>query len=265
MRKLYVAELNSEFEKKFEEQDRIAKFQTTGLQETVSRLRQRIAELERSHSTIEPGYSRAVDRKYDLKSAVVEVARLQAVVKEQSYAIEHQEHIVEEYRELQRQALLWESSKSSLPENHIAPVKELTKTPTVPLPETEDPFEEESRSVTSEDRLEIPAQVTNELDSQYPTEKQIPEQNTMPESGLNDLERKNAALEEELETLKRQKENLEENYALTQALDSKWRRHFEKFMHGAADIQRKDVSKHQMKKGFKYLNKIVKEGELHSF
>ena len=161
LRKLYVAELNSEFEKKFEAQDRFAKSQVTDLQETVSGLRQRIAEFERSHSTIEAGYSRAVDR----KSAVVELARLQAVVKEQSYTIEHQEHIVEEYRELQRQAMLWEILKSSLPEKHTAPVKELAKTPTVPPPETEDSFKEKARSVTSEDQLEIPAQVTNELES----------------------------------------------------------------------------------------------------
>lgn len=261
LRKLYVAGLNSEFEKKFEEQDRIAKSRVNGLQETVSGLRRRISELERSHSTIEAGYSRAVDR----KSAVVELARLQAVVKEQSYTIEHQEHIVEEYRELQRQAMLWESSKSSLPENHTAPVKELAKTPTVPPPETEDSFEEKARSVTSEDRLEIPAQVTNELESQYPTEKQIPEQNTTPESGLNDLEEKNAALKEKVETLRRHNENLLENYALTQALDKKWRRHFEKFMHGAADLQRKDASKDQTRKGFKHLHKIVKEGELQGF
>lgn len=262
LRKLYVAELNSEFEKKFEEQDRIAKTQATGLQETVSGLRQRIAELERSHSTIEAGYSRAVDRRYDLKSAVVEVARLQTVVKEQSYTIEHQEHIVEEYLELQRQALLWESSKSSLPENHIGPVKELARTPTIPPSETEDSFEVKARSVTSENHLEVSVRVANQLEGQYPTEKRIPAEDTPPESEIDELRRNNAALEEEVETLRHQNENIQENYALIQALDKKWRKHFEQFMHGAAEVQRKDVSKHQIRKGFKNLHKIVKEGEL---
>ena len=82
LRKLYVADLNSELEKKLKEQDRIAKSQAAGMQQTMGKLRQQVAELERSHTTIEAGYSRAVYQPRDFESALVEVARLRVVVKE---------------------------------------------------------------------------------------------------------------------------------------------------------------------------------------
>ena len=64
------------------------------------------------------------------------------------------------------------------------------------------------------------------------------------------------------ETLRLQYQELEDKNRGLQEQHSKWLKLFEKFLQRAADLQRKDASKHQIKKGFKELHKIVKEGEL---
>ena len=83
LRKLYVADLNNEFAKKLEEQDRIAKSQAASMEQTVSQLRQRVAELERSRSTIETKNNQKADLAQYLADALDEVVRLNAVVAEQ--------------------------------------------------------------------------------------------------------------------------------------------------------------------------------------
>ena len=138
----------------------------------------------------------------------------------------------------------------------------VAETPTAPPSATADSFEEEATSAASADQLDLPAEVTNELDGQYLSEQQIPAQDTTPESELDDLKMKNAALQEGIETLQRQNESLQENHERAQEQDKKWRKHFETFMHRATEVQRKDASKHQIRKGFKHLHKIVREGEL---
>lgn len=256
--------LDSEFKKFFEEQEHIANSTAAGMQQTVSLLRQQVVELERSHSTVEAKYSRRENREHGLESALVGIDRLQGLLEEHELAMANQKHILDAYHDLQRPAFLLDDSEFSMPKpkNHTTPANELAKTPTIPPSVTEESLKGKATCAASENQLEVLTQATNELENQHPTEKQIPAQATPPESEFNDLEKKNAALEEELETLRRQHETLQEDHALTQALDKKWRKHFEHFMHGAAEVQRKDASKHQIKKGFKNLHKIVKEGEL---
>lgn len=66
----------------------------------------------------------------------------------------------------------------------------------------------------------------------------------------------------EEDTLQQQYNELEARNCGLQERDTNWRKLFKKFMQRAADVQRKDASKHQIKKGFKELHKIVKEWEL---
>ncbi len=76
-------------------------------------------------------------------------------------------------------------------------------------------------------------------------------------------------LESEIKTLRLRCQELEDRNRTLEDRDrglqernSKWLKLFKRFLQRAADLQRKDASKHQIKKGFKDLHKIVKESGL---
>ena len=259
LRKLYVADLNSEFGKKLEEQDRIAKSQAASMEQTVSQLRQRVAELERSRSTIGTKSNQVADLALDLESACDEVFRLEAVIEEQSHTIEKQEHDLEEYRELQRQHLLSEGYETSLPDNDVKSAKQLEQNPATPSSVPDDSSEEEASSAVSADQLGSSAEVTNEFRNQHLDAEQMPGNDAIPESKLDLLKETDAGLQKEVEALRRQNQYLQEKNDLFNIQEKKWRRVFESFTNRAVDIQRKDVSARQIKKGFKTLRKVVKE------
>ncbi|CAF9922896.1 hypothetical protein IMSHALPRED_005788 [Imshaugia aleurites] len=81
-------------------------------------------------------------------------------------------------------------------------------------------------------------------------------------SDLDESELEQPKTEVEAEVLRLQCQELKDRNQGLQEQDIKWRKLFRKFMHRAGDVQRKDASKHQIKKGFKDLQKIVKEGGL---
>ena len=245
LRKLVVADWNSEFGKKLEEKDRIAKSQAANMEQTVSKLRQRIAELERPHSTIMAGYSPVVHQAQQLEHALDKVARLQMAVEERNHTIEKQEHVLEEYRE--RYQLL-KGCESSLAEQYVTCENEPVQNPAAATSLPHDSFGEETSSTSSEDQLEI--------------EEQIPADDPKSEGKLENFNNSNAELQEEVETLRQQFQSLQQKYNLFHERDKKWRNLIKKFMHHAPNIQLKDASKRQIKKGFKYLQKIVKEGEV---
>ena len=82
-----------------------------------------------------------------------------------------------------------------------------------------------------------------------------------PASDVDAPETEQLRLEHE-ETLRLQYRELEDEHRRLQERETKWRKLFGKFMQRAPDVQRSDASKHQIKKAFKTLHKIVKEGEL---
>ena len=259
LRKLYVADLNSEFGKKLEEQDRIAKSQAASMEQTVSQLRQRVAELERSGSTMETKNNQVAHLAYDLENALDEIARLNTLVAEQSDAIHNQEH---EYRGLQVRHMLSGGYQTSLPDKYMKSAKELEQNPATPSSISDDSSREEATSAASEDQLGLPAEVTYELESQYLDEEQIPGNDVIPEGKLDLLKETDAGLQEEVEDLLRQNQYLQDKNNLLNIQEKKWRRIFEDFTHRAADVQRKDASKRQIKKGFKTLRNTVKEVDL---
>ena len=259
LRKLYVADLNSEFGKKLEEQDRIAKSQAAGMEQTVSQLRQRVAELERSQLLIETKNNHVADQAQYLANALDEVVRLNAVIAKQSDAIHNQEH---EYRGLQVRHMLSGGYQTSLPETYMKSAKELEQNPATPSSVSDDSSGEEATSAASEDQLELPAEVTNEFESQYLDEEQIPGNDAIPEGKPDLLKETDAGLQEEVEDLRRQNQYLQDKNNLLNIQEKKWRRIFEDFTHRAADVQRKDASKRQVKKGFKTLRKIIREGDI---
>ena len=67
---------------------------------------------------------------------------------------------------------------------------------------------------------------------------------------------------EHAEALRLQYRELEGKLRSLQEQETKWRKLFRKFMQRASDVQRSDASNHQIKKAFKILHKIVKDGEL---
>ena len=259
LRKLYVADLNSEFAKKLEEQDRIAKAQAAGMEETASQLRQRVAELERSRSTKETKHNQVADHAYYLRNALDEVVRLNAVVAEQSDTIHSQE---DKYRELQKRHMLLGDYQNSLPNKYMESAKEVEQKSAPPSSVSDDSFGEETTSAASEEQLELPAEVTNEFESQYLNEEQMPGNAAISEGKPDLLEETDAGLHEEVESLRRQNQYLQEKNDLLNIQEKKWRRTFEDFTHRAADVQRKDASKRQIKKGFKHLRKLIKDGDL---
>lgn len=254
LRKLYIADLNSEFAKKLEEQDRIAKSQAASMEQTASQLRQRVAELEWSRSTT----GKKTDQAHYLKNALDEVVRLNAVVAEQSDTIHRQE---DKYHGLQKQHMLSGGYQTSLPNKYMESAKELGQNSATPSSVSDDSLEEEATSAASEEQLELPAEVTNELESQYLEEEQMPGNDTISLDLLKDTD---AGLQEEVEALRRQNQYLQGKNDLLNIQDKKWRRTFEDFTYRAADVQRKDASKRQIKKGFKHLRKIIREGDVES-
>ncbi|KAL9073057.1 MAG: hypothetical protein Q9161_003111 [Pseudevernia consocians] len=82
-------------------------------------------------------------------------------------------------------------------------------------------------------------------------------------SEIDDPKTKESQLEAQYETLRLQYQELQDKNRGFQEQDTRWRKLFRNFMQRATDLQRKDASKHQIKKGFKDLHKIVKEGELY--
>lgn len=100
LHKLYVEDSSSGFRKKFEEQDRIANLRVAESQQTVSKLRQKFVDLERSRSAIKAGYSihkpksQAEDQAQELENALTEVARLPQAVEEQFQTIEELEQLL---------------------------------------------------------------------------------------------------------------------------------------------------------------------------
>ena len=259
LRKLYVADLNSEFGKKLEEQDRIAKSQAASMEQTVSQLRQRVAELERSRSTIGTKSNQVADLALDLESACDEVFRLEAVIEEQSHTIEKQEHDLEEYRELQRQHLLSEGYETSLPDNDVKSAKQLEQNPATPSSVPDDSFEEEASSAVSADQLGSSAEVTNEFRNQHLDAEQTPRNDAIPESKLDLLKETDAGLQKEVEALRRRNQHLQEKNGLFNIQEKKWRSIFKDFTNRALNVQRKDASTRQIKKEFKTLRKVVKE------
>ena len=261
LRKLYVADLNSEFAKKLEEQDRIAKSQAASMEETASQLRQRVAELERSRSTKETKNNQLADQAYYLRNALDEVVRLNAVVAEQNDTIHRQE---DKYRELQKRDLLSGDYQTSLPNQYIGSPKEVEQNSAPPSSVSDDSFGNETDSAASEEQLEIPAEDPNEIENQYLDEEQMPGNAAISEGKPDLLEETDAGLQGEVEALRRQNQYLQEKNDLLNIQDKKWRRTFEDFTHRAADVQRKDASKRQIKKGFKHLRKIIRDGDLES-
>ena len=258
LRKLYVADLNNEFAKKLEEQDRIAKSQAASMEQTVIQLRQRVVELERSRPTIETKNNQKADLAQYLADALDEVVRLNAVVAEQSDTIHKQE---DEYRGLQVRHMIAGGYQTSLPDSYMKSAKELEQKPATPSV-SDDSFEEEATSAASEDQLELPTEVTNEVETQYLDEELMPRNDASSQGKLDLLEETDAGLQEEVEDLRRQVQYLQEKNDLLNIQEKKWRRALEDFTHRAADVQRKDASKRQIKKGFKKLRKIVKEVDL---
>ena len=248
LRKLYVADLNIEFGKKLEEQDRIAKSQAAGMEQTISQLKQRVAEFEQSRLTIETKNNQVADLAYDLRIALDEVVRLNAVVGEQIDTIHKQE---QEYRGLQRHYMLSGGYETSLPDKYIGSAKELEHNPATPSCVEDDSSGEEATSVASEEQLESPAEVTNEFESQYLDEEQMPGNHAISEGKPDLLKETDVGLQEEVEALRRQNQHLQEKNDVLNIQEKKWRRIFENFTQRAADVQRKDASKRQIKKDSK--------------
>ena len=261
LRKLYVSDLNSEFGKKLEEQDRIAKSKAASLEETVSHLRQRVAELERSRPPIETKNDQGADLAYYLKNALDEVVRLNAVVVDQSDTIHKHEH---GYRELGQRHVLSEGYQTSLPDKYMKSAKALESNPATLSSVSDDAFEEEEERapLASKDQLEIPADVTNKSEPQYLAEEHMPRTDTISEINLTPLKETDTALQDQLDALRRQNQSLQQKNDLLTIQEKKWRRTLEDFTHRAADVQRKDASKRQIKKGFKNLRKIIRDGDL---
>ena len=99
---------------------------------------------------------------------------------------------------------------------------------------------------------------TDNLDRAAPKESSSGKDSPSMGKGEHVLQEQNT----EEDTLQQQYKELEARNRGLQEQDTKWRKLFKKFMQRAADVQRKDASKHQIKKGFKELFKIVKEGEV---
>ena len=227
LRKLYVADLNSEFGKKLEEQDRIAKSQAASMEQTVSQLRQRVAELERSRSNIETKNNQVADLALDLESARDEVYRLEAVIGEQSHTIEKQEHDLKEYRELQRQHLLSEGYETLLPDNDVKSAKQLEQNPATPSSVPDDSFREGAPSAVSVDQLDLSAEVTNEFGNQQLNEEQMPRNDAISERKLDLLKETDTELQEEVKALRRQNQHLQEQNDSFNIQEKKWRRFHE--------------------------------------
>ena len=229
------------------------------MEQTVSQLRQRVAELGQSRSPVETKNNQVADLAYDLRVALDEVVRLYAVVGEQIDTIHKQEH---EYRGLQRRYMLSGGYETSLPDNYIGSAKELEQNPATPSCVAEDSSKKEATSAASEDPLESLAEVINEFESQYLDEEQMSGNHSISEAKLDLLKSTDVGLQEEIEALRRQNQYLQEKNDLLNIQEKKWRRIFEDFTHRAVDIQRKDASKRQIKKGFKTLRNIVKAVDL---
>ena len=235
LRKLYIADLNIEFGKKLEEQDRIAKSQAAGMEQTISQLRQHVAELEQSHSTAETKNNQVADLAYDLRITLDEVVRLNAIVGEQIDTIHKQE---QEYRRLQRRYMLSGGYETSLPGNYIGSAKELEQNPATLSCMADGSSGEEATSAASEEQLESLAEVTNEFESQYLDEEHMPGNHAISEGKLDFLNETDVGLQEEVEALRRQNQYLQEKNDLLNIQEKKWRRVFEDFTHRAVDIQR---------------------------
>ena len=261
LRKMYVADLNSEFAKKLKDQDRIAKSQAASMEQAMDQLRQRLVELERSRSTIETKPKEVADLAYNLENALNEVARLNDLVAEQFDTIHKQDH---EYRVLRTRHMISGGYQASLHNRYMKSAKEVEQNPATPSSVSGDSLEEVATSAASEDHLELQADVTNKSESQDLAEEQIPENDAISEVKLDPLKETDPGLQEKVDTLRRQNQNLQEKNDLLTIQEKKWRRTFEDFTHRAADVQRKDASKRQIKKGFKNLRKIIREGDIES-
>ena len=168
----------------------------------------------------------------------------------------------DEYRGLQVRHMISGGYQTSLPDSYMKSAKELEQNPATPSVSDES-FEEEATSAAFEDRMELPTEVTNEVETQYLDK--MPGNDTISEGKLDLLKGTDAGLQEEVEDLRRQNQYLQERNDLLNIQEKKWRRVFEDFTHRAADVQRKDASKRQIKKGFQTLRNIVKEVDLEGF
>ena len=158
-----------------------------------------------------------------------------------------------------------ESSESLLPDDNMTLTNEVVKTSAAPSSATDEYFQEEASSPASENQLELPAEVSDEPERPELVEELLPAEDAMPESKVHILRQKNAGLEEEVAILRRHNQNLQEKNELFHEQNKKWGKLFATFVPRAAHIQRRDSSRYQVRKGFKELNKIVKEGEIQNF
>ena len=241
LHKQYVDELNKQnlqLLRRSEEREASARAQAaqqaSQLQQTVRGLEQENASLEwrlrqQQNKTAELRESRQPGGQFeaaferDLIQARAEVKRLQERVQEQQSAIEQKEQTILEYAHDYSDV-----ADSQIPED-LAPSQEEF--------DGLEPQSAEAGESKEEDDAAFSASGIDE-----------------PVQGQPQFE-----LEE---TLRLQYRELEDMNRGLQEQNTKWRKLFKRFMQRATDVQRKDASKHQVKKGFKDLHKIVKEGEL---
>lgn len=245
---------NQDLVEKIKEKEAKAKLKADQLQSIISALERERESLE---SRLDFVRQNSVPRKIGPFGTVsvqgfnddgAEATRLQEIIKKQQAVIEQQERDLEEYA--QAEAKAWEDYDGSdelILENPTPPREELDelvfRSATVDEPE-----EDHAGSLvshTDEPKIEQP-----ELEAEE--EANGSEQDDADSSAT---QRNEPEIEQQCRELETRNRGLQEQ-------DTKWRKLFTKFVQRAADLQRKDVSKHQIKKGFKDMLKIVKEGGL---
>ena len=172
----------------------------------------------------------------DLVDALTEVERLHNTIKEQQSVIEQHERKIEEYAYAEAQ----ESDRSHL-SNSLVPDDSARSREDLSDLRTLSTEADESESSGAES-------VTPDIDDLEVQQSQLKAENETLQLRCQELKDRNRALEDRDRGL--------------QERSSKWLKLFKRFLQRAADVQRKDASKHQIKKGFKDLHKIVKESGL---
>ena len=224
--------LVKKMEKKREESEAIAKKEAAQLQSTIVGLEKEKNmlgyRLDIARQNSGPRHSGTVSAK-DVSDVRAQVARLQETVRNQQAVIEQQEQVIEDYAQEEAQAGdYYDASDESVSESLIPPQEELDGLG-LRSATAEEPEEDDAKSSASD---------TNQPEVEQPK------------------------LEADKDTLRQQCQELDVMNRDLKEQDRKWRKLFKRFMQRAANVQRKDASMHQIKKGFKDLHKIVKEGEL---
>lgn len=235
LQKQFIEDLQKEkweLVKKMEEKDAKAKAQADQLQSTINSLEQDKESLQyrldsrRRTSIVGPFGAISTQ---GLKDDGVEVALLQETIQELQAVIEQQKQGLEEYALAEAQA--WEYYDET----------------DEPIPENTNPQREE----------------LDELGPRPATASE-PERDDAASSAphTNEPETEQSKLETDEDTLQEQFEELEARNRGLQEQNKKWRMFLKTFMQRAADMLRKDTSKHQIKKGYKDLRKLVKDAGL---